>query len=405
MALTQKVIEKITTPGKFQDKYGLALRVTEGGSKSWIVRYTLNGKRRDHGLGKFPDVSLDDARAQAMEIKLLARKGIDPKLEKVERARMAVTFQDDAMAFIARHRHDWSEAHAHQWEASLRDHVYPIIGTMPVNSVDTDVVRGVLDPIWREKPETARRVRNRIERVLDYSKAMGHREGENPARWRGHLQNIMPNMLPTPIPLESMDYHVLPAFMRKLDAEASRASRCLQFLILTGCRTKEAIGARWDEIDFEHSVWNIPAERMKGRELHQVPLSPAALSVLKDVGTRGKSEFVFSNAKHTATLAPNALRRLMMAMGQECTVHGFRSTFRTWLQEKTDYSDELCEVALAHVVGTITSRAYARGNQLEKRRPMMEKWGRFASERTVQPKPRPSIGARTPMAKAAQVAV
>jgi integrase len=400
MALTQKFLERIVTPGKFPDKHGLSIRVSAGGSKAWIVRYTFQGRRRDDGLGKWPDVSLEDARARAMEIKLLAHKDIDPRLDKAERARLAVTFQDDAMAFIERHRHDWSQAHAHQWEASMRDHIYPIIGKVPVYDIYTDTVRQVLDPIWREKPETARRVRNRIERVLDYSKAMGHRTGENPARWRGHLQNIMSKVLPTPTPLESMDYQVLPAFMRRLDAEDTRASRCLQFLILTGARSAEAIGARWEEIDFEHAVWNVPAVRMKGRELHMVPLSEAALNVLKEVGTRGKSEFIFSNPKHDKSLANNALRRLMTTMGEDCTVHGFRATFRTWLQEKTDFSDELCEVALSHVVGNSTSRRYARGAQLDKRRPM-ERWARFATERTIAPQPRPSKRPQTPMDKAA----
>lgn len=402
MSLTQKVIQNITQPGKYQDKYGLALRVSPGGSKAWILRYTLNGQRRDDGLGKFPEVSLADAREKAMAMQLLARKGIDPRADKVERARAAATFQDDGDAFIARHRLGWSASHTHQWEASLRDHVYPLIGKKPVGLIDTETVMMVLDPIWREKPETARRVRNRIERVLDYAKALGHRDGDNPARWRGHLQNLMSKMLPTPTPLESMDYHVLPAFMRRLDAEESRAARCLQFLILTGCRSAEAMGARWDEIDFEHSVWKLPAERMKSREPHDVPLSQAALSVLKEAGTRGRSEFIFSNPTYKAKMAPNSLRRLMIKMGQDCTVHGFRSTFRTWLQEKTDFSNELCEVALAHAVGNNTQRAYTRGNQLEKRRPMMEKWARYVVEKTIQSQPRPDVGARTPMSKAAQ---
>jgi len=404
MALTQKVIQNITIPAKYPDKYGLSLRVSPGGAKAWIVRYTLNGKRRDDGLGKFPEVSLEDARARAMEIKLLSRKGIDPRDVKAQKAladQPVITFLDDANAYIERHRKEWSQTHTHQWEASLRDHVFDLIGSKPVADIDTKQVTKVLDVIWRELPETARRVRNRIERVLEYSTAMGHRTGENPARWQGHLRNIMPNVLPAPVPLEAMDYVLLPDFMLKLDAEDSRAARCLQFLILTGCRTAEAIGARWDEIDFEHAVWSIPAERMKGKELHQVPLSDAALAVIKEVGTRGKSDFIFSNRDHSKSLAPNALRRLMKTMNQDCTVHGFRSTFRTWLQEKTDFSHDLCEICLAHVVGNATSRTYTRSNQLEKRKPMMEKWGRFAIGKTVAPRPvQPKPSARTPLAKA-----
>jgi len=356
------------------------------------MRYTFEGTRRDDGLGKFPDVSLDEARAQAMAIRLSARKGIDPREEKAERARSAVTFREDAEAFISRHAHGWGVKHTHQWEASLRDHVYPKIGGKAVCSIDTETVRKVLDPIWREKPETARRVRNRIERVLDYSKTLQHRDGDNPARWRGHLQNIMSNLLPTPTPLDSMSYHVLPAFMARLEAEDSRAARCMQFLILTGCRSAEAMGARWDEIDWEHSVWRIPAERMKSREDHDIPLSQAALNVLKEAGTRGKSEYIFSNPTYTGMMANNTLRRLLKEkMAESCTVHGFRATFRTWLQEKTDFSNELCEAALAHAVGNLTQRAYTRGKQLEKRRPMMDKWARFAVERMQPPAPRPSM--------------
>lgn len=406
MSLTQKVIQNITTPGKYQDKYGLALRVSPGGAKAWIMRYTFDGARRDDGLGKFPDVSLDEARARAMAMRLLARKGIDPREEKDERAKSAATFREDGDAFIARHRHGWSQAHIHQWEASLRDHVYPIIGNKAVCVIDTAAVIKVLDPIWREKPETARRVRNRIERVLDYSKALGHRDGDNPARWRGHLQNLMSNLLPTPTPLESMNYLVLPAFMARLEAEDSRAARCLQFLILTGCRSGEAMGARWDEIDFEHCVWQIPPERMKSREAHEIPLSQAALNVLKETGTRGRSEYIFSNPSYTGMMASNTLRRLMMKLGEDCTVHGFRATFRTWLQEKTDYSNDLCEAALAHAVGNLTQRAYTRGKQLEKRRPMMDKWARFAVERMQPPAPRQGmtsmLAARAPAGKSQQ---
>ncbi|MGE8046067.1 tyrosine-type recombinase/integrase [Pseudomonas monteilii] len=403
MSLTQKVIQNITTPGKYQDKYGLALRVSPGGSKAWILRYTFNGVRRDDGLGKYPDVSLAEARETAMAMRLKAGKGIDPRQEKAERAKAATTFEEAGNAFIARHRHGWSEAHIHQWEASLRDHVYPKIGRTPVHAIDTETVRTVLDVIWHEKPETARRVRNRIERILDYSKALGHREGDNPARWRGHLQNIMSTLLPTPTPLESMDYRVLPAFMRRLDAEDSRAARCLQFLILTGCRSKEAMDARWDEIDWERLVWRIPAERMKSRELHEIPLSDAALAVLKEAGTRGRSDYIFASKNLKAPMANNSLRRLMTKLGEDCTVHGFRATFRTWLQEKTDFSNELCEAALAHAVGTLTQRAYTRGKQLEKRRPMMDKWARFAVEKLVTPTPRPTVNsmaaARTPRIK------
>lgn len=388
MSLSQKVIEKITVPGVYHDKNGLHLKVrptTKAGvtTKSWILRYQFNGTRHDLGLGSFPAVNLADARKSAMEYRVQINKGIDPLEQRKEAATVAVTIEDEALTFIERHRAGWSEKHASQFLNSLAEHVFPQIGTVPIATAETRHVVKVLDPIWMEKPETARRVRNRLERIFDHATAHGHRKGDNPARWKGHLQNLMPNNQNSVDPLESMEFSRLPYFMRVLEGEDSRAARCLQFLILTACRTSEALGARWDEIDFINRVWTIPGSRMKGGEEHQVPLSEEAIQVLRDTGTRNRSELVFPGTRTTATLADNSLRRLLRKLGEDCTPHGFRATFRTWAAEKTAFAHELCEISLAHVVGNTTSRAYVRGNQLEKRRPLMSRWAKYAMDRVA----------------------
>lgn len=382
MSLSQKVIEKITQPGVYQDKYGLLLKVRPSGTKSWIWRYQFNGQRHDAGLGSFPTVGLADARKQAMEYRVVLGKGINPLAQRMEAAKTSVTVEDEALTLIERHKAGWSEKHTAQWLNSMTDHVFPVIGKMLIAEVETHHIMSVLDPIWTEKPETARRVRNRLEKLLSFAQAHGHRPDEkNPAAWRGHLENIMPKNLASQVPLESMPYSRLPYFMRVLEGETSRAARCMQFLILTACRTSEVMNARWQEIDLVNRVWTIPAERMKNREVHQIPLSDEAVQVLKDTGTRGKTEFVFPSTKADKVLADNSLRRLLKKLGEDCTPHGFRSTFSTWIDERTSFSSDLREISLSHVIGTATSRAYARGNQLEKRRPMMARWAQYAMER------------------------
>lgn len=381
MSLSPRTIDTIIQPGRYQDRHGLQLKVTPSGTKSWVFRYQMNGKRHDMGLGQYPAVSLSEARKAAMELRVKITNGIDPLEERKKVESDSATFETEAYALIERHKAGWSKKHAEQWENSLRDHVFPTIGQKPVNEVDTDMLVAVLDPIWNDKPETAQRVRNRIERVLDFSKTRGRRTGDNPARWRGHLQNLLSRRKAESTPLESMHYSLLPGFMRELDSVGTRPALCLQFLILTACRSNEALGAKWDEIDFATHTWNIPAERMKNGELHQVPLSQAAMDILADTRTRGRSEYIFSNRRHDDMLANNALRRLMTTMAQSGTVHGFRATFRTWAAEKTNFAFDLCEIALSHVVGNKTARSYTRGNQLEKRRVMMDRWAKFAMER------------------------
>ncbi|WP_236167392.1 tyrosine-type recombinase/integrase [Pseudomonas fulva] len=379
MSLSQTAIPKISQPGRYQDKNGLYLNVTETLSKNWVYRYQINGRRRDKGLGSFPEVSVMEARKKLAELKALVARGIDPLDEKQMAALQVVTFEQAARSFIERYRAAWSPTHASQWASSMENHVYPKIGNIPVNKIDTDDILPVLEPIWRTIPESARRIRNRIEQVLDAEKTLGHRDGPNPARWRGHLQNLLDRGYPVAVPLESLDYHQLPEFWLRLDSEEGRAARCLQFLILTGTRTNEAMAARWDEIDFERMTWTIPAERMKNREQHVVPLSEEAIQVLKETGTRGSSFLIFPGRNMDKLMADNSLRRLLKKMDMECTPHGFRATFRTWAQEQTKHESEVCEAALSHEVGNAVSKRYMRGTQLEKRRLLMDDWGQFAT--------------------------
>ena len=379
MSLSQKVIPNITRPGTYQDKNGLFLNVTKTLSKNWVLRYQLNGKRRDKGLGSFPEVSVMDARKKVAEFKALIAQGIDPLDPKAVQTAKPVTLEEAARSYIERYRLSWTPIHARQWERSLEIHVYPKIGQALVNVVDTDDMLFVLTDLWREIPETARRIRNRLEQILDAEKTLGHREGDNPARWRGHLQNLLDRGYPVPVPLDGMNYRELPAFWPRLENEDGRAARCLQFLILTGTRTNEAMGARWDEIDYEKQSWTIPADRMKNREEHTIPLSDEAMAILKEAGSRGHSDLIFPGRNMDKLMADNSLRRLLKKMGLDCTPHGFRSTFRTWAQEETKHESEVCEQALSHVVGTATTKRYMRGTQFEKRRLLMTDWGQFAT--------------------------
>lgn len=377
--LTQRALEKETTPGRYHDSHGLHLKISPSGTKAWILRYQIDGKRHDLGLGAFPDVSLSAARKAAMEARVKINNGYDPLALKRQQAASAITVETEVLDMIERYRAGWSEKHASQWINSMRDHVFPYIGSMPIDQVDTDAVLLVLDPIWSTKPETARRVRNRLERVINYAKARGNRIGDNPARWRGHLQNVMASNATAKRPLESLPYNQLPRFMRTLESLEGMSARCMQFLILTACRSNEAMGATWDEIDFKNKVWTIPATRMKGGEEHQIPLSDEAIEVLYDTKSRVHGNLIFHSKKIDRALANNTLRRLMTKLGSEYTPHGFRATFRTWADEQTTFSFELCEISLAHVIGSTTSRAYIRGNQLEKRRPLMNQWAKFAT--------------------------
>ncbi len=390
---TRAVIVK-KTPGYYPDGGGLYLQVSEAGSKSWIFRFALNGKERQMGLGPFHTITLADARIAATDCRKLLLRQIDPidardadKTRQALQDARSITFAECAAAYIRAHRAKWKNAkHAEQWTNTIETYCGPIIGGLPVQDVDTGLVVKVLEPIWTAKPETASRLRGRIESVLDWARVSGYRAGDNPARWRGHLDNVLPALKKRQrvkhhpaLPFDQMG-----AFMESLRDQEGTAPRTLAFLILTATRTSEVIGAQWSEFDLDAKLWTIPAERMKAGKEHRVPLSPQAVAFL------GKpppslSDYVFPGQKEGKPLSNMAMLELLKRMDRgDLTVHGFRSTFRDWASERTNYPREVCEMALAHTVSDATEAAYRRGDLFEKRRRLMVEWAKHCD--TIQKK-------------------
>ena len=385
-------------PGSYSDGDGLMLLVKTTGAASWVLRYQRDGKRRDLGLGPargLGAVTLVAARQKAAEARLSLRDGDDPveKRKAAKAARMTVqapvvatTFQDVADRYIAAHEAGWRNAkHRAHWDATLKTSAYPTIGALPVADVDTGHVMDILDPIWRVKSETASRVRGRIESVLDYAKARGWRAGENPARWRGHLDNLLPSRSK----VQRVEHHAalpwqkLPDFMAAATTWPGTAALALRFAILTAARSGEVLGARWREIDMKAGLWIVPETRMKAGREHRVPLSPAALDILRAVAPmRPKDDDgaapVFPGMKPDKPLSVMALLMTLRRQKHgDLTAHGFRSTFRDWCGEATNYPREVAEAALAHTVRDKAEAAYARSDLLEKRRRLMEAWATF----------------------------
>jgi integrase len=353
----------------------------------------LKGKARAMGLGPYPVVSLADARIKALECKKLMLDGSDPievrnakqSQQRIEETK-SVTFSHCAASYIDSHRAGWKNAkHADQWKNTISTYAIPIIGGLPVQAVDTALVMKVLEPIWREKTETANRLRNRIELILGWATAREFRTGDNPARWRGHLDKLLPKRST----IQPTEHHAaLPvdkigAFIKDLRACEGVAPRALEFLILTATRTGEAIATRWDEIDFDQALWTIPATRMKGKKEHRVPLSATALTILQILKGKASSEYVFTNVKGNRHLSNMALLEVLRRMEMEVTTHGFRSTFRDWAAERTNYPREVAEMALAHVIENKVEAAYRRGDLFEKRRRLMNEWTKFCSQPSV----------------------
>jgi integrase len=391
--LTARAVATATKPGLYADGGGLYLRVGRGGAKSWCLRYMLGSKAREMGLGGLAKLPLADARKKAAAQRALLADKIDPlarreaehRAKKIEAAR-AMMFDDCAAAYIKAHKDSWQNAkHRQQWENTLATYVMPVFGAVSVADVDVAMVMKVVEPLWSAKPETAGRVRGRIESVLDWAKARGFRDGENPARWRGHLSNL----LPARSKIRAVKHHAaLPyadvgAFMADLRTREGFGADALEFLILTTTRTSEVIGARWPEIDFATRLWTIPAARMKARREHRVPLSTAALAVLKRMQRAG-GDFVFPGAKSGQGLSNMAMLVLLGRMGRgDLTAHGFRATFKTWASERTNFPRELVEAALAHVLDDKTEAAYQRGDMLEKRRRLMDAWAEYCAKSAV----------------------
>jgi len=384
---------KNAKPGRHGDGGGLHLLVKESGARSWVYRFMLKGKSRDLGLGPAagPDaISLAKARDLASAYRLKVKAGIDPLAERQREAAEAiaaaqaatiagVTFRHVAEAYIAANESSWrNDKHRQQWRNTLASYVYPVIGELPVADIGTPHVLQILEPIWLEKPETASRIRGRIEALLDAAKARGYREGENPARWRGHIAQILPARSKlTRGHHKAMPYAKLPLFMSQLRSREATAALALEFVILTATRTGELLGATWNEVDLDKAVWTIPAIRMKAGKEHRVPLSPRAVEILQSVKPRG-SDWLFPSEKG-GKLSTMAMSMLLRRMKLDFTVHGFRSSFRDWSAECTGYAHEVCEMALAHTIGNKAEAAYRRGDMFEKRRRLMIDWANFGS--------------------------
>lgn len=382
-------------PGRHADGGGLYLRVQGAGSKSWLFRAVVAGKTRDVGLGPAAGtgaMSLAQARLAAQELSLKVARGepIDgPRAaarkaaaEEQRKAGAAKTFREVAEAFVDLREGGWrNDKHRQQWRNTLKAYAYPHFGNLPVAEVDTSHVMAALTPIWATKPETASRVRGRIENVLDAAKVQGLRSGENPARWRGHLDHLLSKRQKlTRGNHAAMAYQALPEFMERLRSREAVAALALEFTILTAARTGEVLGAAWGEIDAEAAVWTIPASRMKTGKEHRVPLSNGALGILAKVKKlrteQSPGAIVFPNGN--SRLSGMAMAMLLRRMGiKNATVHGFRSTFRDWAAECTEYSHEVCEMALAHVIGNKAEAAYRRGDLFAKRRALMADWADF----------------------------
>lgn len=374
-------------PGKYEDGKGLRLVVSPAGSRKWVLRLTIDGKRREMGLGSYPDVSLSEARDKAAQARRMALGGQDPIAARKVEPEKVPTFEQAAERYIDAHAAGWRNAkHAAQWVSTLDTYAAPIIGDKPVDQITTEHVLQVLRPIWTTKTETAKRVQGRVENVLDWATAMKYRTGDNPARWRGHLDMLLaaPGKVKLVEHHPAMPYGGVPGFMGELEGMGSVSALALRFLILTACRTGEVVGACWDEVDLEASVWTIPASRMKAGREHRVPLSKPALAVLEALPRISGTPYLFPGTRHGRPLSNMALLQLMRGMGYgvngtrgDYVPHGFRSAFRDWSGEVSSFPRDVCEMALAHVIENRVEAAYRRGDLMDKRRLMMEAWAQY----------------------------
>lgn len=387
--LNSRKVETLTEPGRHSDGGNLYLSISENGGKRWTFFYRFGSKRREMGLGSAAkgEVSLADAREKALEARKLLNVGIDPlearkASEKAERAIPAFgVFADD---YIKSHRPKFRNVkHAAQWEMTLGDAYCRAIRSMPVNEIDTEAVLKVLQPIWQTVPETASRLRGRIENILDAARARGLRDGPNPATWRGHLKTLLPaRQRLTRGHHAALPYDELPAFMADLRARKSLAALAMELCILTATRSSETLAARWDEFDLDKAIWTIPAARMKAGHAHRIPLSPRAVDIIKGLPKLEGNPHVFPGGRRGWPLSNMAMAMQLRRMNRESiTVHGFRSTFRDWASEQTSFPHETCEHALAHRISDKAEAAYRRGDQFDKRRKLMETWAAFCEPR------------------------
>ena len=399
--LSARRVASATKAGRYGDGGGLYLVVAPDGSRKWVFRFVWNGKQRDMGLGATREVPLAEARMVAAAAREHVRAGRDPIAER-ERARRSangvLTFGEMADQLLESIEPGFRNAkHRYQWRQTLTEYAKPL-RPKPVDAITTEDVLDCLKPLWQTKAETAARLRGRIERVLDAAKAKGYRTGENPARWRGHLDSVLPKRQKlTRGHHAAMPFNEVPDFLARLRDMDGIAARALEFLILTATRTGEVIGARWDEINFLEKVWTVPAARMKAGREHRVPLTQRAVEIVLTMAEVRTGDFVFPGFRHDRSLSNMAMRMTARRAGVEHTVHGFRSAFRDWAGERTNFAREIAEAALAHAVGDETERAYRRGDALEKRRAVMEAWAAFCEpniSNVVVPLAQPKRGRR-----------
>ena len=388
--LSASTVKTASDPGLLADGNGLYLSISATGTKSWIYRFMLHGKSRDMGLGPVHTITLAEARLRAAEYRKQVYDGIDPiiarrqdRIQQALDANKAVTFFQAVEEYLEARQGTWKNPkHVQQIQRHLRQIAGDVLGNLPVQMVDTNQVMKVLQDLWRERTETASKVRGRIEAVLDYAKVRGYRTGDNPARWKGHLDQVLPrtSTITTVQHMPSMPYADMPAFINQLREQPGASAVALEFLILTAARTGEALGARWCEIDVKAGHWTVPAIRMKAKKEHRVPLSDAALTVLERARPKieKQGEFIFPGGRAGKPLSDMALTETLRRMDLKgITVHGFRSTFRTWAGEETHFSREVIETALAHVVGNKVENAYWRGDLYDKRQKLMVEWARY----------------------------
>lgn len=389
--LTVRQVETMNKPGKYADGNGLYLQIAAGGSKSWLVRYMRDGKARAMGLGPVAVVPLAMAREKALEAQRTIREGLDPiearQAERQARAlaeAKAITFRKAAEQYIAAYSPGWKNAkHAAQWTSTLETYAYPVIGDLSIAAIDTGLVLKIVEPIWQHKTETASRVRSRIENILDWATTRGYRQGDNPARWKGHLSTSLParSKIQKVKHHAALPYREIAAFMADLRAREAVAARALEFAILTAARSGEVLNASWSEFDLDEGVWTIPADRMKAGTEHHVPLSARAVQIIKQMGEDfGEEGFIFPGQKPGRPLSGMAFAMILRRMDRaDITAHGFRSSFRDWVAEQTAFAGDVAEMALAHTVANKTEAAYRRGDMFEKRTRLMAEWADYCA--------------------------
>ena len=389
MALTAIKVTKATKPGRYGDGQGLYLQVSNTGLKSWLLRYERHGRERWMGLGPLHTVGLKDARDRAHMARRLLLDGIDPlDARKAERAAQALeaarslTFEQAAQQYFEAHEQKWRNAkHRQQFLNTLKAYAFTKIGKFPVAAIDTGLVLKCIEPIWSDKTETASRVRARIEAVMDWATVRGYRKGDNPARWKGHLDNVLParGQIQKTTHHAALPYAELAVFMAALSQREGVAARALEILILNAARTGEVIGATWDEIDLIAKIWTVPANRIKGGKEHRVPLSDRAVEILRALPQEAGNNYVFIGPQGGG-LSNMAMASVLARMQRTgFTVHGFRSTFRDWAAERTNCANHVVEMALAHVIGDKVEAAYRRGDLFDKRRRLMVDWAKYCA--------------------------